>query len=311
MTLGQDPRQGQLLPQAQVQSPTPTQDLTHTTNKVSLYSMIERIHSIDVCPPPTDPSYISHLVSEFEIFYVVYADALGRFFESTWYERNKPSIASSQPLLHLFAAFHCSIQPDYPHSEHAHRLEVQLLWALATQIWATQQKINTGPDLVPDDDEVELGNRVRAFDAMMSGSYLAQSLLLNPGTTGRHDHQKYRQFSFWHRVSVMLTFQSEPDRLIRQMAALDHMREFLDGRENRDVLYSIALLRSFSASFGHMGVTEDEYKDEKNPKHRWAVAARYLQNQIRGGSTAMVRRFCDVAYRAFVNPGFNCDAEGL
>ena len=87
------------------------------------------------------------------------------------------------------------------------------------------------------------------------------------------------------------------------------MRSLLDGRENRDVLYSIAVLREYTAhwdaSYSEQSVPS--HLEESDCRSKLAVATRFIRDESTstGGTTNVVRRFADLAYRAFVRPGVN------
>ncbi len=87
------------------------------------------------------------------------------------------------------------------------------------------------------------------------------------------------------------------------------MRNLLDGRENRDVLYSIAVLRDLSARMDPSlnEQTAPSHFDELDPRSRLAVATRFIREEAAstGGTTNVIRRFAALAYRAFVRPGVN------
>ncbi len=83
----------------------------------------------------------------------------------------------------------------------------------------------------------------------------------------------------------------------------------MDGRENRDVLYSIAVLREYTA---HWDASDSEqsvpsHLEESDCRSKLAVATRFIRDESTstGGTTNVVRRFADLAYRAFVRPGVN------
>jgi hypothetical protein len=87
------------------------------------------------------------------------------------------------------------------------------------------------------------------------------------------------------------------------------MRSLLDGRENRDVLYSIAVLREYTA-YWDAGSNEQSVPsrlEESDLRSKLAVATRFIRDEstTAGGTTNVVRRFAELAYRAFVQPGVN------
>ena len=291
---------------AQTQAPRPCP--TTTTAKMSLSNLVESIPCSKVCPSPTDLTR-DHVAEDFPIFFDFYAVGLQRFFETTWYQTNRPKLEVASPLLHIWAAFHRSMRPDYPHSEHTTRIEVQLVWELATRALATKPGRNVDAALVADDDAIEIRNRVLVFDALMSGRHVAENMLLDPRVV--EDPQKWRQFKFWFDLAEVLRIRPGSSQTAEQLVGLDSLRQLLDGRENRDVLYSIVVLRVLGLTYRNCGVTVNEYKNEGNLAHRWAIAHDLIRNEIKptGGTTPVVRKFCEMAYQAFVEPGMNCESQ--
>ncbi|KAG4217779.1 hypothetical protein PC116_g33741, partial [Phytophthora cactorum] len=89
---------------------------------------------------------------------------------------------------------------------------------------------------------------------------------------------------------------------------LGQLRELLDGRENRDVLYSLAVIRALAPNFPpDFESTLPPHLDETDPKSKLAVARKFIQDesQVTGGTTNVVRRFSELAVRAFIAPGSN------
>lgn len=92
------------------------------------------------------------------------------------------------------------------------------------------------------------------------------------------------------------------------------MRSLLDGRENRDVIYSIVVLREFTQRWD-AGPNEQNvgaHLEESDPRSKLAVATRFIRDEAAstGGTTNVVRRLSDLAYRAFVRPGVNVNRTG-
>ncbi|KAJ2901999.1 uncharacterized protein MKZ38_001140 [Zalerion maritima] len=300
------PVQGQARRQ---QRPQPHTHPTRTTDTVSLYSMVERLKSSSICPMPSDPNKIIEVADQFAQFYDdLYCPALCSFFETRWFEVHKPNLHHNPPLLHLAAAFMETLTPQYPHPDHPAYLETQVVWALACQVLVTPDSANEGPALPLDTDAIELRNRVCVFDTLMSGTYLSKNPLIAP-SPGQGDHQRGRQFEFWHLVCSLLEFAPSASQMAQQADILDQMRKLLDGRENRDVLYSIAVLRIMGDWYRNSDVKQEEYKNENDPSHRWAVASQFIasESQTTGGTTAVVRRFSEIARTAFVTDGWNCE----
>jgi hypothetical protein len=84
------------------------------------------------------------------------------------------------------------------------------------------------------------------------------------------------------------------------------MRSLLDGRENRDVLYSIAVIREMTPKYACMDPnTMPQYLNETDPRCRFVVASKFITNEAQadGGSTNVIRRFSRIAVHAHINPG--------
>ena len=87
------------------------------------------------------------------------------------------------------------------------------------------------------------------------------------------------------------------------------MRSLLVGHENRDVLYSIAVLREYTGLWDAAlnEASAPTYLEEEDPRCKLAVATRFIREESSstGGTTNVVRRFAELAYRAYVRPGHN------
>ena len=123
------------------------------------------------------------------------------------------------------------------------------------------------------------------------------------------------ELDFWHHLDGDVvqahTSAATAGQEARQRC-LDRMRSLLDGRENRDVLYSIAVLREYAptcdaALDGQSQARQAPY--EGDARGKLAIATRYIRDQsaLMGGTTNVARRLCDVAYQAYIRPGYNID----
>lgn len=273
-------------------------------------------------PPPANPQ-ISHSEDTFneitKVYHEMYAGGLSAFFETTWYyfaENGKMSFPRDANLTENMASFLKmleSTQPhDHPYMAFAGVLETRLVWQLAqTALRAASEKTNNAMriTLPPDGDPIEARNRIQVVEALLSGDYLP----LNPLTPPVHDHDtvRARQFDFWYHLGEFVRDRVEPFSTSAIQARDDilaRLRHLLDGRENRDILYSIAVVRELAPHFDtNYASTIPQHLDETDPKNRLAVASRFIldEAQVTGGTTNIVRRICDIAARAFVNPGFN------
>jgi hypothetical protein len=276
--------------------------------------------------PPT-PDLVDEIV---KLFYEVYMPGLTLFFETQWYDFRKDQpgaknplsiLRDNEPLINLFASFLHNIQNikttdprDMIYSGH---LETRVVWSLACLVYAVvpanasnAARPPTDPP-PPEDDPDEAHNRLFVFDALLTGETLLANPLTPPSSTpAGHPAGLARanEFEFWYQMAEFLLQANSADAPAREHS-LARIRAVLDGRENRDVLYSIAILRELTPQF-HAGLNEQTvpaHLDESDPRSKLAVATRFIRDEATstGGTTNVVRRFAELAYKAYVRPGVN------
>jgi white-opaque regulator 2 len=183
-------------------------------------------------------------------------------------------------------------------------LETRIVWYLACLPFMTLDKNNVDMKTLPsEDDATEARNRVKVVEALLQGDSLDYNPLAAP-TSDPRPHRT-REFEFWYTLAEFVRLN---DVGLRDQV-LGRLRVLLDGRENRDLLYSIAIARQLAPRHppGYESTMPQHLKEDDDPKHKLAVASKFIQNEAQtdGGSTNVVRRFSDIAVRAFINPGFN------
>ncbi|KAL5616547.1 hypothetical protein FOBRF1_005295 [Fusarium oxysporum] len=253
-----------------------------------------------------------------KVYHEMYAPGLASFFESGWYhftENGSPSFPRSQRLVELMASFLKALEAvkvnDQTQMAYSGILETRLVWELARAAYdpPTAASAISTTTLPHDGDAKETQNRVRVVEALLCGDYLS----VNPLCPPMQDPDSYRtrQFDFWYSLAEFVRLREDPNgpsAAKSREEMLSRMRYLLDGRENRDVLYSIAVVRELAPHFDSpYGNAAPQHADESDPKNRLSVASKFIydESQVTGGTTNVVRRLCDIAYRAFVNPGVN------
>lgn len=224
---------------------------------------------------------------------------------------NNPAIVS------LFSSFIRSISrikstdpADMADSDH---LELALVWALARlPLSAPLPQHQQYPRPMPtEDDPWEVRGRLQVFETLVAGETLASNPLTPPPAGNIHPLRR-NELEFWHQLSTYLLYDNasaSPTAVSARERCLSVMRSLLDGRENRDVLYSIAVLREYTAHWdaSHSEQNVPSHLEESDSRSKLAVATRFIRDESTsaGGTTNVVRRFADLAYRAFVRPGVN------
>ncbi|RFU75378.1 c6 finger domain-containing [Trichoderma arundinaceum] len=277
---------------------------------------------IDLLGPPAPIQQISHTEETFneitKVYHEMYASGLSAFFETSWYyftENGKMSFPKDANLIEHMATFLKILEGvkanDHTQMAYSGVLETRIVWELACTAYQVPERVNNSMRLsLPlDNDAVEARNRLQVVEALLCGDELLSNPLSPPVADG--DHHRVRQFDFWYSLAEFVRRRDNPNApatvKIRE-DVLSRMRHLLDGRENRDVLYSIAVVRELAPNFDSgYATTIPQHLDETDPKNRLAVASKFIldESQVTGGTTNVVRRFSDIASRAFVNPGVN------
>ncbi|KAL6788162.1 hypothetical protein J3E68DRAFT_444839 [Trichoderma sp. SZMC 28012] len=277
---------------------------------------------IDLLGPPAPVQQISHTEETFneitKVYHEMYASGLSAFFETSWYyftDNGTMTFPKDANLIEHMATFLKILEAvkanDHTQMAYSGVLETRIVWELACTAYQIPDRANNSMrlSLPPDNDPIEAKNRLLVVEALLCGDELQSNPLAPP--VADPDHHRVRQFDFWYSLAEFVRRRDNPNApstvKIRE-DVLSRMRHLLDGRENRDVLYSIAVVRELAPNFDSgYAATIPQHLDESDPKNRLAVASKFIldESQVTGGTTNVVRRFSDIASRAFVNPGVN------
>ncbi|KAM7207136.1 hypothetical protein V8F20_002402 [Naviculisporaceae sp. PSN 640] len=282
------------------------------------------------CPSSTPSATVVDEITK--LYYEIYVPGLSQFFETQWYnlkdEPGQPPSSNSRQLLcenkaiiDMFFSFLQNIvdikSTDPADMVNSGHLETHVVWALARLPFSTVAADTSSRSVAPAEDDLEEArSRLHVFEALLSGEVLDKNPLWSPsqGSAGSGSGMtvaRENEFGFWYQLGQFLlkshSSQSVEDTSARERC-LSHMRSLLDGRENRDVLYSFAVLREYTlrwdATTNEQSISSQV--DESDPRSKLAVATRFIRNEASTEATTnVVRQFSNLAYRAFVRPGAN------
>lgn len=306
-----------LFPMSRTKSTEPVLILcVFVAKKMKIDQIIDSLGQTPAPPQVTQTEETLHEITR--VYHEMYAAALASFFETTWYyfvENGKMSFPRDARLMEHMASFLKILEAvkanDHTQMAYSGILETRIVWELARTVYQTPERSNGAMrmSLPQEGDSAEARSRLQVVEALLCGEYLTSNPLSPPVTDS--DVQRSRQFDFWYSLADFVRHRDGPDSPQAAKAredVLSRMRHLLDGRENRDVLYSIAVVRHLAPNFepGY-GNSIPQHLDETDPKNRLAVASKFImdESQVTGGTTNVVRRFSDIASRAFVNPGVN------
>ncbi|OTA83873.1 hypothetical protein M434DRAFT_83643, partial [Hypoxylon sp. CO27-5] len=289
----------------------------YTSSSARKMKVHELVGMSGAVPPALDSPLTGDKLAEIRDLYdQVYAPGLEKFFETEWYTKPQgvSALLANTAINEMLAGFLQSMAKtdanDVAGMQYSANLEFRVVWDLTSLVYSSEYKVNIGEQLPPADDGSEARNRVAVFEALLSGDYLDQNPLHPPPPNADIRLHRIREFKFWYLLAEFLRIKDQPglDMTRQRDYILGQMRELLDGRENRDVLYSLAVIRALAPNFPpDFESTLPPHLDESDPKNKLAVARKFIQDesQVTGGTTNVVRRFSELAVRAFIVPGSN------
>ncbi|KAK0741947.1 hypothetical protein B0T21DRAFT_283185 [Apiosordaria backusii] len=279
-------------------------------------------------PAPSSPPSPELIDEMTKLYHEVYVPGLTLFFETQWYNLAKDRVTTvfsaatlpnGQTLISLFASFIESISKirgtDPTNMVASGHLETCVIWALARlPLLASASSAHPPSTSVsPAQDSAEACGRLRVFETLISGETLDNNPLTPPAASMSQPRRSELEFWF-HLAQYLLHTHASPSGATTREHLLGLMRSLLDGRENRDVIYSIVVLREFTARWDAAPNEQNvgAHLEESDPRSKLAVATRFIRDEAAstGGTTNVVRRLSDLAYRAFVRPGVNVNKSG-
>ncbi|KAI0126226.1 hypothetical protein BJ170DRAFT_464255 [Xylariales sp. AK1849] len=268
-----------------------------------------------VQPPKTGSPTPKETLEEIRGLYdQIYANSLDNFFETKWFTtdsainalmRNNATIDTLAGFLQVVGKANTD---DSPAMQIAASLEFRVVWDLVCLGYSSEATVNHTRNVPAENDATETTNRIALVDALLAGNYLEQIPLVPPPAQG--DYNRLRELEFWYCLGEFLCIKDQPntDFTTQRDQILGKIRGLLDGRENRDVLYSIAIIRALAPNFpADFESTLSHHLDEDDPRAKLTVAKKFIQDEakVTGGTTNIVRRFSELAVRAFITPGCN------
>ncbi|EEH45630.2 uncharacterized protein PADG_01780 [Paracoccidioides brasiliensis Pb18] len=274
-----------------------------------------------VSPPPEIKTIPASRIEEIKLVYLSYAMAIDKFLECTWFEsRGMAHLLANTRLLSYYSALLDGFNDRNIHDPavlaRVESLEASVIWETLTltRVACAKEPNTNGSgssSQTPTSTDVELlyaVKRLAVFEALITGSYLDAnpvSLDSYPESDPAHrlpgigNQIKAREVDFWESVGRYLTIsQDDINSRKRKEAALTSCRGLLDTFENRDVIYSIAVVRHI-AKFQPRKVKQTiASTDEKDAAAKLYVAVRFLEDESHGkGTNQVIKRLCGMVVK--------------
>ncbi len=243
------------------------------------------------------------------LYYSIYAPGLENFLESKWFAvKGISKLIEAKPILEQFASlmhqFSQTQSNDPKEIAYTSSVEARVVWSLAGMVRTSAAESNgmkkEYKTVPPNDDAFEAGNRLSIFEALLTGRILAANPLTAP-IPNSTDHHRLRELEFWYNLAQFACLQYENASEAKDVdARLANLRNLLDGRENRDVLYSIAVVRGLRSRVTEYPEADQPlHLDETDNRSKLMVAKKFVADEAKGhGTTNVIRRLCDLAVRS-------------
>ena len=267
-------------------------------------------------PPPPSSDITQHpgKIDELKhLYYSIYAPGLESFTESKWFpNKGLQKILGDKQLLELFGSLldqfaKTASVADPKEFAYTAAVETRVVWALANMVRSPGGEVNGNKNaLVPAvDDPHEAGHRLAVFEALLTGQVAGPNMLTQP-VPGSTDHHRLRELEFWYNLGNFVSIPYEDQASAKPVDdTLSALRNLLDGRENRDVLYSIAVIRAIGQRVSEYSDSDTPlHLDESDNKSKLGVAKKFIMDEGSGnGTTNVIRRLCELAARTWATAG--------
>ena len=281
---------------------------------------IDDLLAINGVPPPPPPASVGTINYEEikTVYNTVYAPGIDKFLETSWFRlkgmdhllRDRLLCEQFSVLLSRFAIE--THNPQYYETIAATRsLEASFVWSLmglcprvANTPNATNGEVNH-PEV--DDGAKDTTARLQVFEKLVCGEYLDTEPL--PPTesasngTAFEAQLRYREREFWRLVHTFLTIRDDEASSAKEIDdTLGSCRNLLDSRENRDVIYSIAIARHVGQRVAEFpdNVQQPADNDEQDARTKLYVAKKFIEDEANGkGTNQVIQRLCGMAMRSW------------
>ncbi|KAM3073056.1 hypothetical protein ACMFMG_008773 [Clarireedia jacksonii] len=266
-------------------------------------------------PTPTDVSQSPNTLEEAKhLYYSIYAPGLENFLESKWFSvKGIQKLLADKSLLDQFGTlllqFSKTTPSDQAQIAYTASVEARVVWALACMVKAGAADAEGVKEeqkgVIPaTDDVVEANHRLTIFEVLLTGK-VAESNPLTAPVPGSADHHRLRELEFWYTLANFVCLSDEDPSSSKEVNdTLGTLRNLLDGRENRDVLYSIAVIRAYAQRVPEYTPSGTPlHFDESDPRSKLLVAKKFISDEASGaGTTNVIRRLCELATRTWTTP---------
>lgn len=270
---------------------------------------------------PTIAQIPDMMIEEIKTYYTgILANGIDKFFETHWFTvRGLDHLLANHRLCEQYVALIERMKEPvgghYIELGKKQSLEAHVIWEtlqLCSQV-STSVEGRDATNVEVAEGVRDAAKRLQVFEVLITNNYLdvetlpSAPVLPPTARNGNLDIQlSTRERDFWRLITQFCTLRfdenaSNPEAMDE---CLTECRHLLDSRENRDVIYSIAIARHVArrrAEKGKYAYKPEAYNtDLENPLQKLAVARGFIQSEANGaGTTQVAQRICGMAIRSW------------
>ena len=155
---------------------------------------------------------------------------------------------------------------------------------------------------------LEAAKRVDIFENLLVGQYLDSEAPVpmtdqTANGTKFQAQQHQREHDFWRLLHKFLTIRDDEASASHELdKTLNDAKGLLDLKENRDVMYSIAVVRLHGARENLENLPQQNNRSSDSEDKLVDKAKKFLEGQTVRGTNQVVQRVCGMALKAWTLP---------
>ncbi|KAL8712317.1 MAG: hypothetical protein Q9220_003468 [cf. Caloplaca sp. 1 TL-2023] len=248
----------------------------------------------------------------------VYGPQIDKFLETQWFSaRALEYVLKDARLCERFASLVSRFNVD-PSSPTYHQmlaatksLEASVIWSIMSTARRVASLNQSSSQRNPEDTSagvLDAAKRVEILESLLLGQYLdteapAAAESARNGTAFQAQLNQ-REREFWQLLHRFLTIHDDEASASHELdEILLDTRRLLDSKENRDVLYSIAVVRLHGGRENLDNPPQLNHSASHVPDKGIKIAKEFLEGQATGkGTTQVVQRLCGMAVKSWTLP---------
>lgn len=260
--------------------------------------------------PPRGNSISGNQPEEIKMMFLhEYGRGIDYLLETDWYSRNgvvqlMRDARLRSALAGLLDIMRNTKQNDYEAVQKIPHMEAKVTWRLMCMSRAVHELIKGDP-IPPNAQDPQLQEvlyRLQVVEALVCNRILAPGTVW-PAVDINVAPDRARQVQFWRLMGGMLALPHTSR--IHIDGYLSEIRKILDLRENRDVLYSIAVVRHIGLAPPPLPKTVAEAAKHTRDIRDQKIAKKFIEDEAaHKGTTQVMQRLCAMVVRSWAIQGY-------